>query len=132
MYQLDAMQRSSRDGWPPTGFSWADGDHLRKYVPSYVSQNQSCASIIVNKDNFRLSLSSSRSDNMFDSNHIIRQPVLLATFAIAIPAWIIAFIAQAIAEARYGYSESCPDQADPDNSNLPVCRFLWFSIWVEM
>jgi hypothetical protein len=40
---------------------------------------------------------------MFDINNIIRQPVLLATFAIAVPAWLIAFIAQAISEARYGY-----------------------------
>ena len=45
---------------------------------------------------------------MFDIHHVIRQPVLLATFALAVPAWIIAFIAQAISEARYNYGEAFP------------------------
>lgn len=68
---------------------------------------------------------------MFDVNHVIRQPVLLATFAIAIPAWIIAFIAQAISEARFNYGMSQPNELTTAGSNLPVCRFLWFSIWVQ-
>jgi K+ transporter len=40
-------------------------------------------------------------ENGFDVGHVIRHPVFLVTFIIAIPAWIVAFAGQCAAEAQY-------------------------------
>lgn len=40
-------------------------------------------------------------ENGFDAGYVIRHPVFLVTFIIAIPAWIVAFAAQCAAEAQY-------------------------------
>jgi hypothetical protein len=39
-----------------------------------------------------------------DIGFIVRHPLFLITFILAIPAWIIAFAAQCAAEAKYGES----------------------------
>jgi hypothetical protein len=40
-------------------------------------------------------------ENGFDVGYVIRHPVFLATFIIAIPAWIVAFAGQCATEAQY-------------------------------
>jgi hypothetical protein len=45
-------------------------------------------------------------ENGFDVSYVIRHPVFLVTFIIAIPAWIVAFAGQCAAEAQYT-SQSC-------------------------
>jgi SHO1 osmosensor len=40
-----------------------------------------------------------------DIGFIVRHPLFLITFILAIPAWIIAFAAQCAAEAKYGESD---------------------------
>lgn len=54
-----------------------------------------------------------------DFGGIARQPVLLGTFALAIPAWIIAFAGQCAAEAHYKGSGS-------------AVGTVWFGIWVQL
>lgn len=74
---------------------------------------------------------------MVDVSHVLRHPVLLATFAIAVPAWFIAFIAQCVAEARYNYGMSSElfdisIKADAVVGDVPVVRFLWYNIWIQL
>ena len=52
-------------------------------------------------------------ENGFDAGYVIRHPVFLVTFIIAIPAWIVAFAGQCAAEAQY------TSQSRPSNSTLP-------------
>jgi hypothetical protein len=40
-------------------------------------------------------------ENGFDAGYVIRHPVFLVTFIVAIPAWIVAFAGQCAAEAQY-------------------------------
>jgi SHO1 osmosensor len=40
-------------------------------------------------------------ENGFDVGYVIRHPVFLATFIVAIPAWIVAFAGQCATEAKY-------------------------------
>jgi len=40
-------------------------------------------------------------ENGFDAGYIIRHPLFLATFIIAVPAWIVAFAGQCATEAQY-------------------------------
>lgn len=37
----------------------------------------------------------------FDAGYVMRHPVFLVTFIIAVPSWIIAFAGQCAAEAKY-------------------------------
>jgi hypothetical protein len=40
-------------------------------------------------------------ENGFDAGYVIRHPLFLATFIIAVPAWIVAFAGQCATEAQY-------------------------------
>ncbi|EIW69197.1 hypothetical protein TREMEDRAFT_69025 [Tremella mesenterica DSM 1558] len=59
---------------------------------------------------------------MFDITHLIRHPLFLATYIVAIPAWIVAFAGQCATEAKYSLR----------GTNQPVCGVLWFAIWVQL
>lgn len=50
---------------------------------------------------------------------ITRQPVLLATFALAIPCWIIAFAGMCATEAHHKGGGS-------------AAGTVWFGIWVQL
>lgn len=54
-----------------------------------------------------------------DFGGIARQPVLLATFALAIPAWVIAFAGQCAAEAHF-------------KGHGTAVGTVWFGIWVQL
>ncbi|RSH84490.1 Transmembrane osmosensor [Apiotrichum porosum] len=54
-------------------------------------------------------------DNGLDIGVIFRNPVFMATFGIAAPAWLIAFAALCASQAQYGAGGS-----------------LWFAIWVQL
>lgn len=80
-------------------------------------------------------------ENGLDVGHIIRHPVFLATFIVAIPAWIIAFAGQCAAEAQYtsqyldlaSSPTSQPDAHRPlAGTSRPVVGTLWFSIWIQL
>ncbi|KAL0242203.1 high osmolarity signaling protein SHO1 [Cryptococcus tetragattii IND107] len=58
----------------------------------------------------------------FDVGYVMRHPVFLVTFIIAIPSWIIAFAGQCAAEAKYSSS----------NGRTPVAGTLWFNIWLQL
>jgi len=46
-------------------------------------------------------------ENGFDAGYVIRHPLFLATFIIAVPAWIVAFAGQCATEAQYDSMSSC-------------------------
>lgn len=58
----------------------------------------------------------------FDVGYVMRHPVFLVTFIIAIPSWIIAFAGQCAAEAKYSSS----------NGRTPAAGTLWFNIWLQL
>ncbi|OXB33523.1 SHO1 osmosensor [Cryptococcus neoformans] len=58
----------------------------------------------------------------FDAGYVMRHPVFLVTFIIAVPSWIIAFAGQCAAEAKYSSS----------NGRAPVAGSLWFNIWLQL
>ena len=90
--------------------------------------------------------------NNFSVSHVIRHPFFLVTFAIAIPAWIIAFAGQAAAEAQYNNAVvSIPTTTHPDvvtrglefsrravaignisTAHAPVVKYLWYNIWIQL
>ncbi|KAK8861281.1 hypothetical protein IAR55_002100 [Kwoniella newhampshirensis] len=59
---------------------------------------------------------------MMDPGYVLRHPVFLVTFIIAIAAWVIAFAGQCAAEAKFSSG----------NGKTPVVGTLWFTIWVEL
>ncbi|ORX36442.1 hypothetical protein BD324DRAFT_651682 [Kockovaella imperatae] len=62
--------------------------------------------------------------NDFSTGHVLSHPLFLVTFALAFPAWIIAFAGQIAAEAQF-------DSSIRGNSE-PVCKYLWYSIWIQL
>ncbi|ORY27677.1 hypothetical protein BCR39DRAFT_224863 [Naematelia encephala] len=60
--------------------------------------------------------------NNFDLGHVVRHPLFLVTFIIAVPAWIIAFAGQCAAEAKFGRN----------TDGTPAVRYLWYSIWIQL
>jgi len=60
-------------------------------------------------------------ENGFEPGIVFRHPVFLATYIVAIPAWLIAFAGQCAAEAKYGTT-----------NGTPVSGTLWFAIWVQL
>jgi SHO1 osmosensor len=60
--------------------------------------------------------------NNFTPSLVFRHPVLLVTYIIAIPAWVLAFAGQCAAEARYSSADG----------RTPVVGTLWFSIWIQL
>ncbi|TYJ52388.1 hypothetical protein B9479_007006 [Cryptococcus floricola] len=57
-----------------------------------------------------------------DPGYILRHPVFLVTFIVAIPAWIIAFAGQCAMEAKF----------TSGSGHTPVAGTQWFNIWLQL